>query len=111
MIPSDIVMACVQAVNNNDFAAARKLVTDDMAFTGVMGATIGGDAYIDYLEAKQIKYKVHHVFASGNTVCLIYDLLMGEHNIYGSAVYTVDNGRISTLRVVFDPRPLLANKA
>lgn len=107
---AEIVMACVHAVNSDDFATARTFVADDMSFVGVMGATTGGDEYVNYLEAKNIKYKVHHVFANGNVVCLIYNLLMGEHSIYGSAVYTVNNDLIDALRVVFDPRPLLAGK-
>ena len=35
---ADIVLACVNAINQEDFKTARKYVADDMTFQGVMGS-------------------------------------------------------------------------
>jgi SnoaL-like protein len=103
----DTVLSCVQAINNGDYAEARTYVSDDMIFIGVMGSTDGGDDYIDYLKHKKIKYHLQKVFALGDDVCLLYDLEMGSHMIYGCGWYHLREGKINMLRVVFDPRPML----
>lgn len=106
----DTVLSCVQAANNNDYAEARTYVSDDMVFVGVLGGTDGGNEYIDYIAHKKIRYHVHKAFADGDDVCLLYDLEMGSHMIYGCGWYHVKNGKINMLKVVFDPRPMLAGK-
>ena len=109
-LAADTVLSCVEAVNKGDYKEARTYVSDQMVFLGVLGSSDGGDAYVDYLELKKIRYQVHKVFAEGDDVCLLYDLLMGGKAIYGCGWYHVKDGKINMLRVVFDPRPLLEGK-
>ena len=109
-LAADTVLSCVEAVNNGDYKEARTFVADNMVFVGVMGSSDGGDAYVDYLEQKKIRYQVHKVFANGDDVCLLYDLLMGGRSVYGCGWYHVKDGKINMLRVVFDPRPMLEGK-
>ena len=107
MDAKQVVINCIEAVNNGNYTEARKYVTADMRFVGVFGATDGGDDYVDYLEKKHIRYQVHKVFADGNDVCVLYDLLMGPHAIYGCGWYTLTDSKVSLLKVVFDPRPMM----
>lgn len=67
----------------------------------------GGDVYIKDMERMRLKYDVKKVFVDGNDGCLFYDLPISVANIFGCAWYQVANGKIQTLRLVFDPRPIL----
>jgi hypothetical protein len=107
----EVVMSCVNAINTEDFRAARQYVADDMSFVGVLGSRQGADSYFTDMERMRLKYDVKKVFVDGNDVCLFYDLNMSGTTIFVSAWYQVQNGKIRSLKVVFDPRPVLAGKA
>jgi limonene-1,2-epoxide hydrolase len=102
-----IVMACVNAINKEDFETARQYVSDDMSFVGVLGTRQGADAYFNDMERLRLKYDVKKVFVDEKDVCLLYDLNMGGTIIFCCGWYQVQDGRIRSLRVVFDPRPIL----
>ena len=112
--PSDlkeVVVACVNAINKEDFKTARQYVSDDLTFVGVLGLRQGGDVYFRDMERMRLKYDVKKVFAEGNNVCLFYDLSISGVNIVGCGLYEVANGKIRSLRVIFDPRPILEAQA
>lgn len=106
---SKIVRDFIQALNEEDFQAARALVTDDLIFKGVMGERNGADAYFKDMEKMKLKYKIQKVFtADPENVCLAYDIDMGNaQTIFGFGWYRLREGKIQNFRVVFDPRPLL----
>lgn len=103
----DVVLSFVNAINNEDFASARRLASDDLSFVGVLGSRDGADAYFDDMRKMKLKYGVKKVFADGNDVCLLCDLAIGGQTIFLCSWYRVERGKIISLRVVFDPRPLL----
>jgi predicted ester cyclase len=105
--PKELVLACVDAINKEDFKTARQFVSNDLSFAGVMGSRQGADAYFADMEHMRLKYEVKKIFADGNDVCLFYDLKMSGTNIFVCAWYQVSGGKIQSLRVVFDPRPVL----
>jgi len=94
-------------LNQEHFREARQAVNDDLAFIGVLGSRNGADVYFSDMERMKIKYEVKKAFADGEDVCLLYDLLLNGVTIFGCGWYHLVNGKISTIRVVFDPRPLL----
>ena len=48
------------------------------------------------------------VFADGNDVCLWYDITMGPGlDILSSGWYKTEDGKISSFKVIFDPRRVL----
>jgi SnoaL-like domain len=102
-----VVMACVEAINKGDFKAAREYVSDDLSFIGVLGTRQGADAYFNDMERMQLKYDVKKVFVAGQDVCLLYDLNMSGAIVFCCGWYQVEDGKIGSLRVVFDPRPVL----
>lgn len=104
-------LACVDALNREDFAQARKLMHEDFLFLGVLGSRHGADAYFRDMEHMRIRYAVKKVFAEGQDVCLLYDVTLSGKAIFGCAWYQVEGGKIRSLQVVFDPRPLLEQKA
>ena len=105
--PKQVVMSCVNAINREDFKAARQFVDDDLSFVGVLGSRQGAEVYFKDMERMRLKYDVKKVFTDGDDVCLFYNLIISGANVLVSAWYHVANGRIRSLQVVFDPRPIL----
>lgn len=103
----DVVLAFIHHLNKKDFAAARELASDDLSLIGVMGSRQGAEAYFKDMERMGLKYDVRKAFAEGNEVCLLSDLTISDLTIFCCSWYRVDRGKIKSLRVVFDPRPLL----
>jgi hypothetical protein len=106
----EVVLACVEAINQEKFALARQYVSDDLSFVGVLGSRQGADAYFNDMERMRLKYDVKKVFADGQDVCLFYDLAMSGTTLFVCAWYQVEDGKIRSLKVIFDPRPLLESK-
>ncbi len=103
----DVVLACVQAINEEDFAAARDLMSEDLSFVGVLGERHGAEAYFKDMEQMRLKYEVKKTVAEGNDVCVLYDLKMSGKTVFVCGWYHVEDGHIKSLRVIFDPRPVL----
>ncbi len=110
MTNKEIVLACVQAINAEDFDTARTYAADNMQFKGVLGARDGANAYFDDMRKMNLKYNVLKAFEDGDDVCLLYDLTISGLNIFGCGWYHVAEGKIDSLKVLFDPRPVLAQK-
>jgi len=104
----EVVMNFVKALNAEDFKTARSYAHDNMKFVGVLGQRDGADAYFKDMEHMKLKYDIKKAFADGSDVCLLYDLQMSGLTIFGCGWYQVDEaGLITSLKVVFDPRPVL----
>jgi len=101
------VLSLIQAINAEDFEMAARFANDDMTFEGVMGARNGADAYFGDMKKMKLKYDVQKVFADEEDVCLFYNLTMSGKTIFGCAWYHLENGKVSSLKVIFDPRPFL----
>jgi len=105
----EVVMSFIKALNNEDFKTARSFVRDDMSFEGVLGSRAGAEAYFKDMERMKIKYNIRKVFIDGGDVCLLYDFTISKVSVFGCGLYHVDNGKINSLRVVFDPRPIIGS--
>jgi limonene-1,2-epoxide hydrolase len=103
----EVVLSFVNAINREDFAAARRLASDDLSFVGVLGSRDSADAYFQDMQRMRLKYDVKKVFADGDDVCLLCDLSIAGQTIFLCSWYRVERGKIRSLRVLFDPRPLL----
>jgi hypothetical protein len=55
----------------------------------------------------KLKYDIKRVFSDGDDVCIFYDIEMGNTTIFSCGWYHVIDGKINSIRVIFDPRPLL----
>jgi ketosteroid isomerase-like protein len=103
----EVVLAFVGALNDEDFKAAGKYLTKDMTFKGVMGSRDGATAYMKDMEHMKLKYDVKKTIADTDDVCLIYDLTMAGTTLLSYGWYHVEGDKISSLNVMFDPRPIL----
>lgn len=98
------VLAFIDALNKEDFKAARSYVQEDLTFIGVLGTRDGAEAYFKDMEKMKLKYEIKKVFEDGNDVCLIYDIDLGGLTVFACGWYQLVDGKISNFRVVFDPR-------
>jgi len=103
----EVVLSFIEDLNKEDFSSARKLISDDLQFKGVMGSRDGGDIYIQDMRKMKFKYDLKNTFVNRRDVCLIYDINMGGQVIRSCGIYHVKDGKITTINVIFDPRPLL----
>jgi predicted SnoaL-like aldol condensation-catalyzing enzyme len=103
----DIVLTCIDALNNEDFAKARELVTDRFQFHGVMGSRDGADAYFADMKKMKFKYEIKKAIGDEHDVCVWSEMPMEGKPILVASWYRVEDDKIVSLRVVFDPRPLL----
>jgi limonene-1,2-epoxide hydrolase len=105
--PKETVLLFINSMNAEDFDAARKYVSDDMKFMGVMGSRDNANDYFNDMSKMKFKYDIKKVFADANDVCLWYDIDMGGKTIFTSGWYHVEDGKVKWFKVLFDPRPLL----
>jgi limonene-1,2-epoxide hydrolase len=103
----EVVLTFLDALNNEDFKTVRHYLSDDMVFDGVLGHRDGGDTYVEDMKRMKFKYKVLKAFAEGDDVCVLYDIDMSGETIFTCGWYKVRDNKIKSLRVVFDPRPIL----
>jgi limonene-1,2-epoxide hydrolase len=105
------VMSFVEALGNQDCKSARSLASDSMSFRGALASYDNAEAYFREMKRLRLpKFEIKKVFADGNDVCLLYDLNVGNPPaaIFVCGWYRVgDDGKISSLGVVFDPRPFV----
>jgi len=99
-----------QAMGKGDFAAARKLLHDNLSFHGPLETFDCPEPYLESLK------KLHHIvqridmkkmFADGDDVCLLYDMVTNTPagTAFIAEWYQVKGEKIAAIRVVFDARP------
>jgi ketosteroid isomerase-like protein len=97
------------AWTSKDFTRARELVHDDLSFAGPIDSFSDADSYLQSVQGlSQIITGIEKrkVFVDGDDVCVIYDMHtvpVPESRI--AEWYTVRDGKIAAVSVVFDARP------
>ena len=109
----DIVEPYKAALGRGDFTAARQLLHDDLLFQGPIDTFNRADEYL--VASKRLativqRIDVKKVFAEGNDVCVLYEMV--TNTPAGTAFivewYQVRDEKIGALRAVFDARPFAA---
>jgi len=107
---AEIVNGFKRALGEGDVAAARKFLADNLAFVGPFDTFSKPEPYLAALEKLHpiVKgVKVHKLFVDGNDACLLWD--METNTPAGTAFisewYQVRDGKIASIRAVFDARP------
>lgn len=110
--PHEIVLAFQEAIGHKDFAAARKLMQDNLEFRGPIDTFHKADDYlhaIQKLSAIVEGVDILKVFEDGNDVSLFCDLKTKPVGTsFVAEWYKVNEGKIASVRVVFDARPFAA---
>jgi limonene-1,2-epoxide hydrolase len=110
--PKAIARTYFDSWRSRDFDRLRAILADDVTFRGVLGNADGADACIAGLRGMadtiMTDVSVQVMATDGPDVLTWFEL----HNRMADPVPTVnwshvENGRITRIRVTFDPRPLL----
>jgi ketosteroid isomerase-like protein len=99
------------AWKDKDFKTLRAVLAEDVTFAGPMGTATGIDECVQGMQgmSKQMDdIVIHAVLADGDDVITWYDLQMTGVDPVPTANWShVENGKITTIRATFDPRPML----
>jgi hypothetical protein len=105
----DIVMEYTQATERQDFQLARGYLKDNVSYVSPLNSFDRAEPYLKYnlhlYETGQLgKFEIKKEFTDNNDVCILH-----EWNSQLVCVwYHVDNDeKISSVKVIFDPRPFL----
>ncbi|WP_316801949.1 nuclear transport factor 2 family protein [Pedobacter nototheniae] len=102
-----VVLDFLNALNAEKFDLAKEQLDENMTFKGVMGERTGATHYIDDMKKMKFKYNIQKLFVDGHEVSVFYDINMGDKTIFASGWYVLEHEKIKSIKVLFDPRPLL----
>jgi len=109
--PKEIVSEFLEALNRKDFKSARTYVSDNVSYIAPLNSFNGAEPYFKYVEHLNLpKLDIKKVFTEGShDVCVLWEVNYSTPPapIFVSAWYQVQDGKISSMRLVFDPRPFL----
>jgi limonene-1,2-epoxide hydrolase len=111
--PKEVVRSFLDALNKQDLKAARGRMNDALRFTAPDGAPIeGADAYLAGWKPLGLSYAIRKTFVDGEDVCALYDLTFSKPavTLFACGWYHVNRGKIDSIKVIFDPRPLLERR-
>lgn len=103
------VMAYIKAMDERDYAAARKYLGDNVRVKGPAGETFRSpDEFLKMMEQQHGKYDIKKVFVDGCDVCLLYDFVTPKVTAFFCSWYQVKDGKIGSIQTIFDPRAFAA---
>jgi hypothetical protein len=107
----EIVMEYLRAITERrDFKSARSYLKDNISYVGPLNSFDRAEPYLKYNEHLNLPpFDIKKIFTDGDDVCLLYEITYGEPPvpIFVSLWAHVDGGKISSVRVIFDPRPYI----
>jgi hypothetical protein len=110
----EIVMEYMQAlIERRDFKTARSYLKDDVSYVSPLNSFDGVEPYLKYNESIHLpKPDIKKVFADGDDVCLLYEMTLAKPPVtFPVSLWAhVDGGKISSIRLVFDPRPFVQDR-
>lgn len=103
----DLVVNFVNALTNNDLQKARNCVSDDFTYTSPLGSYDRPEPYFKRMEQTPLKFDIKKVFVDGNEVCVIVDVIAGPMALFSCGWYVVENQKIRSLKLAYDPRSII----
>lgn len=97
----------IQYLNEENFDKAESCLDPEFKFIGVLGKRENASVYMKDMRQMKFKYQIIQSFTAGEDVSFWYMIDMGNKTIEASGWYQIIDGKIHSLKVVFDPRPLL----
>jgi hypothetical protein len=102
-----VVLKLGTAINEESFQAARLYVADDIKYEGPFGARVGAEAYLGEIERLRLKFHIQRIFADQEHVCVLYEIDSAGITVFACGWFQIKGGKVGSLKVTFDPRPLL----
>ena len=106
----EMVMQYIEAINRKDFKSVRRYVSDSVSYVGPVNEFHKAETYLKYLEHIHLpRLEIKKIFPDADDVCEFHEVNFDTQ--YAPLLmcmwFHVDNGKISSIRIVFDPRPFL----
>jgi hypothetical protein len=54
-----------------------------------------------------VKFDIRKIFADDKDVCVLYDITVSGITLFACGWFQLEAGTVRSMRVTFDPRPLL----
>jgi hypothetical protein len=107
----EIVMEYLQAlIERRDFKSARSYLKDNVSYVSPLNSFDRAEPYLKYNESLHLpKFDYKKIFTDGDDVCLLYEVILTTPpaTVFVSFWAHVDDGKISSIRLAFDPRPFI----
>jgi hypothetical protein len=106
----EIVMEYMQAAERQDFKSARTYLKDDVSYVSPINSFNRADAYLKYFESLHLpKFDIKKIITDGDDVCVLHETTLTTPPLtsFASVWFHVDGGKISLIKVLFDPRPFV----
>ena len=107
----EIVMGYFEAAARRDFKSARDYLKDDISYVSPLNSFDRAEPYLQYNFGLHMpKPDIKKIFTDGDDVCFFQELndFPKPHvTVFASVWCHVDGGKISSIRVLFDPRPFV----
>ena len=106
----DIVMEFIQATERQDYQAARGYLSDNVSYVSPANSFDRAEPYLKYnlhlyQTGQLVKFDIKKEFADSNDVCIIHEI---NSQLVCVWYHVDDDGKISSIKVIFDPRQFLA---
>jgi limonene-1,2-epoxide hydrolase len=94
------------AFNDENFRLAREYVSDSIEVSNPVVSHHNAEAYFEEAERLHVKFKIIKILVDGDEACVMYDVTHADVTTFAIGWFQVKDGKIASMRVVFDPRPL-----
>lgn len=107
---SDVAATYFEAWNARDFTRLRSILADDATFDGPLGQARNAQeciAGLQRMSQMMTDIVIRKTFVDGNDVLTWFDLHTNQAEPMPTVNWRhIENGKITWIRVTFDPRPL-----
>ena len=105
----DIVLEFTEATERRDFQSARGYLKDNVSYVSPLNSFDRAEPYLKYnlhlyKTGQLVKFDIKKEFADGNDVCILHEL---NSQLVCVWYHVDDDGKISSVKVIFDPRAFL----
>jgi hypothetical protein len=106
----DVVMKFIQATERQDFQSARGYLNDNVSYMSPLNSFDRAEPYLKYnlhlyRTGQLVKFDIKKEFADRNDFCILHEW---NSQLVCVWYHVDDDGKISSIKVIFDPRPFAA---
>ena len=106
----EIVMEFVQATERQDFQTARGYLKDNVSYVSPLNSFDRAEPYLKYnlhlyQTGQLVKFDIKKEFTDKNDFCILHEW---NSQLVCVWYHVDDDGKISSVKVIFDPRPFAA---
>lgn len=105
MTAIETVMSYIDGMGKRDYPTAKLYLGENVFIKGPAGEAFqSADEFLNMMEKQRGSYDMKKIFVDGDDVCLLYDFVTEKVTTFFASWYQVKEGKIVTIRTVFDPR-------